>query len=147
VVPSSCTGQFKRPVIGRPDWRRKKLASLSNHEPCSQVYVDHKWLVALRPGGIVMRIVGVAWYLCGLFCVAAIVESMITFVPEAQRMGTILLVALLILAALFGIGAAWLMFFRRRRPMSWVFTSKPLSTGMVCVAAILTIVILMSVAG
>jgi hypothetical protein len=94
-----------------------------------------------------MNIVGVTWYLCGLLGVAAIVESIITYAPTAQHRALILQGALLTLAALFGIAATWMTGFRRRSPMSWVFTSRSLYTGMVCIAAILTIVVLISVAG
>jgi hypothetical protein len=94
-----------------------------------------------------MKVIGIAWYLCCLLFAAAVIESMITYAPEAERMGLIIGGTLLVLAVVFGMGAMGLTIYKRRCPASRMFNSKPLFMGIASFAVVLTIVILLGIVG
>jgi hypothetical protein len=94
-----------------------------------------------------MKIVGTAWYLFGLMIVTAFLESAISYVPEAQHMGNVILGATLALAGVFGLGAAWLTIKRKRNPESQLFRSKQASIVALSIAAIMTLFVLLGGVG
>jgi Na+/phosphate symporter len=94
-----------------------------------------------------MRIVGIAWYLFGLLVAAALLESAITYAPSARHMGNVILGATVVFAGVFGLGATWLTIKRKRNPESQVFRSKPASIVAMCVAVIMTLIVLFGVVG
>lgn len=94
-----------------------------------------------------MIIAGTVWYLFGLLVVATLFESAITYAPSAHSMTKIVLGVTLALAAVFGLGAIWLTIKRKRSPGSPLFHSKPASIVAVCVAGIVTFVVLFGIVG
>jgi hypothetical protein len=94
-----------------------------------------------------MRIVGIAWYLFGLMCVAAIIESLITYVPSAQHFAAVTFSIIIALIGAFGLAAAWLTVLRRRLPDSPILQSRALLFAARSVAAIMTLILIVCVIG
>ena len=94
-----------------------------------------------------MRVVGIAWYLFGLMCIAAIFESLITYVPSAQYFAAVLFGITLVLIGAFGLAAAWLTVLRRRLPNSPILQSRAMLFTARSVAAIMTLIIIAGVVG
>lgn len=94
-----------------------------------------------------MRIVGTAWYVFGLLAVAALLESAVTYAPAAQHMGSTLIRVTLALAGVSGLGAIGLTIKRARSPESPIFKSRAAAGVALCVAAAVTLAVLLGVAG
>jgi hypothetical protein len=93
-------------------------------------------------GGGAMRVLWLAWYICGACLLLALLASAITYHPQVQHLGVVLpavfgAVALLAGGAAVGIG--------RLPPTHRLHRSKPLWAGMVAVAIAATL-LLVSVA-
>ena len=87
------------------------------------------------------------WYLCALFLVTLVLSSLIDVAPEGEKSSVTLIGTLLIFALTSGFVALFLKRHLRKKPDSFVFTSKVVSRICVSIAAILTLIFLLVVAG
>jgi len=83
---------------------------------------------------------GIAWYLCGVFALLALMVSLITFHPDAQRMAAVLFFTFCGCAIAASLIAIWL---GRLPEAHWVHESKPLHVGVMVLAAFLTICVIL----
>src|SRR5690242_11349265 len=103
-----------------------------------------EWIGALFPeatfGGGAMRVVWLAWYICGVCLLAALLASAITYHPDSQRLGVVLPAAFGGVALLAGGAAVGL----GRLPTTHrVHRSKPLRAGLVAVAVTVTLLLVL----
>jgi hypothetical protein len=87
-----------------------------------------------------MRVVWLAWYICGVCLLLALLASAITYHPDIQHLGVVLPaasggVALLAGGAAVGLG--------RLPPTHRVHQSKPLWAGLVAVAVAVTLMLVL----
>ena len=94
-----------------------------------------------------MRIVVTAWYLFGLLLFTTLMESAVTYVPEARNMGNRMTGVSAVFAGMFGMGAIGLTIKRKRSPESRIFHSKLAFIIAASVAAIMTFILVVGVIG
>jgi len=80
-----------------------------------------------------MRVIWLAWYICGVCLLLALLASAITYHPDIQRLGVVL-------PAAFGGAAVGL---GRLSPTHRVQQSKPLWVGLVAVAVTVTLLLVL----
>ena len=85
-----------------------------------------------------MRVVWLAWYICGVCLLLALSASAITYHPDVQHLGVVLPVVFGG-AALLGVGAA--VGLGRLPPTHRAHQSKPLWAGLVAVAVTVTLLL------
>jgi hypothetical protein len=91
-----------------------------------------------------MGVVGICWYICGVFAVLHVLTLLMGYAPNAQAFGTMLQVVSgsVALAACAGtIGLGWL------RRDHWIHRSRPIRALLVGVAVIATLVLLLMLGG
>ena len=87
-----------------------------------------------------MRVVWLAWYICGVCLLLALLAAAITFHPDIQRLGVVLPAAFGGLALLAGGAAGGL----GRLPTTHrAHQSRPLRAGLVAVAVALTLLLVL----
>jgi hypothetical protein len=82
----------------------------------------------------------IAWYLCGLFLFALVVESAVTFAPGSETMQMVLTGTWAALAVLFAVAALTFQWLGVSR-VTWLVRS------LVCVAVVSTVVVLLLAVG
>ena len=87
-----------------------------------------------------MRVVWLAWYICGVCLLLALLASAITYHPDLQRLG-VMLPAAFGGAAIVAAGAA--IGLGRLAPMHWVHQSRPLWVGLVAIAVSVTLLLVL----
>lgn len=88
-----------------------------------------------------MRVVWLAWFICGVFLLLAVLASAITYHPDIQHLG-------LVLPAVFGGGALLAggsaVGLGRLPPTHRVHQSRPLWAGLVAVAVTVTLLLVLA---
>ncbi len=87
-----------------------------------------------------MRVVWLAWYICGVCLLLTLLASAITYHPHIQRLGVVLPAAFGGVALLAGGAAVGL---GRMPPTHRVHGSKPLWAGLVAVALAVTLLLVL----
>ena len=87
-----------------------------------------------------MRVVWLAWYICGVCLLLALLASAITYHPGVQHLGVVLPAAFGGVALLAGGAAVGL---GRLPPLHRVHQSKPLWAGLVAVAVTVTLLLVL----
>lgn len=87
-----------------------------------------------------MRVVWLAWYICGAFLLLALLASAITFHPDIQHLGVVLPAAFGGVALLAGRAAVGL---GRLPPTHCVHQSRPFWAGLVAVAVTVTLLLIL----
>jgi hypothetical protein len=91
-------------------------------------------------GGGAMRIFWLAWYICGVCLLLALLASAVTYHPDIQYLGVVLPAAFGGVALLAGGAAAGI----GRLPQSHrVHQAKPLWAGLVAVAVVVTLLLVL----
>ena len=85
-----------------------------------------------------MRVVWLAWYICGVCLLLTLLASAITYLPDIQHLGVVLPAAFGGVALLAGGAAVGL---GQLPPTHRVHQSKPLWAGLVAVAVTLTLLL------
>jgi hypothetical protein len=87
-----------------------------------------------------MRVVWLAWYICGVCLLFSLLASAITYHPDVQHLGVVLPAAFGGVALLAGWAAVRL---RGLPPTHRVHRSKPLWAGLVAVAVTVTLLLVL----
>jgi hypothetical protein len=87
-----------------------------------------------------MRVVWLAWYICGVSLLSALLSSAITYHPDIQHLGVVLPAAFVGVAFLAGAAAAEL---GRLPPTHRAHQSKLLWCGLVTVAVTMTLLLVL----
>jgi hypothetical protein len=88
-----------------------------------------------------MRVIWLAWHICGVCLLLALLSSAITYHPDVQLLGVVLPAAfggLALLAGAGAVGLGWLPATHR------VHQSKPLEAGLVAVAVTVTLLLVLA---
>jgi len=87
-----------------------------------------------------MRVIWLAWYICGVCLLLALLASAITYQPDIQHLGVVLPAAFGGVALVAGVAAVGL---GRSPPTHRVHRSKPLWAGLVAVAVTVTLLLVL----
>jgi hypothetical protein len=87
-----------------------------------------------------MRVVCLAWYICGVCLLLALSASAITYHPDSQYLGVVLPAAFAGVALLAGVAAIGL---GRLSPTHRLHKSRPLLASVVAVAATVTLLLVL----
>ncbi len=87
-----------------------------------------------------MRVVWLAWYICGVCLLLALLLSAVTYTPDAQHLGVVLPAAFGGVALLAGGAAVGL---GRLPPTHRVHRSKPFWAGLLAVAVTVTLLLVL----
>jgi cobalamin synthase len=94
-----------------------------------------------------MSIVGITWYLSGLFFVATVLGSAMTVVPEVENFHAAIMLSVLVLAVASAAGAYLMTRHRRKHPNSRLFQSRAAARVATGIAIMLTVAVLLVVVG
>jgi hypothetical protein len=88
-----------------------------------------------------MRVVWLAWYICGMFFMLALLASAITYHPDVQRLGVVLPAAFGVVSLLAGGMAVGL---GRLPPTHSMRQAKPFWAGLIAAAVTVTLLLVLA---